>query len=235
MGHPLDGAFLRIDRAYAHLSEASRVIHEFGKACINHIVANEDINGKLRIGFRTAVPDVPNILPVIVSDAVHNMRAALDYLVYELARHDSGKIQNGTQFLIEDFKVVAARPNLGFDGKKGHCLKKLSDPHIAMIEGFQPYNGVDWTKTLRDISNPDKHRQLTAISDEGYSTISYHGSGSLRDKLPVTVPDPDEWNVDFSHAIYIAPVDLKKPALIPTLLTLHSKVNGVLILFKPEF
>jgi hypothetical protein len=39
-------------------------------------------------------------------------------------------------------------------------LKRLSAAHVAAIEKLKPYNGVDWTKWLVIVSNPDKHRHL---------------------------------------------------------------------------
>jgi hypothetical protein len=32
-----------------------------------------------------------------------------------------------------------------------------------MIEHLQPYHGCSWTKFIRDFSNPDKHKTLTAV------------------------------------------------------------------------
>jgi len=76
-------------------------------------------------------------------------------LVYELARFDSKSIIEKTQFVIVDSEE-------NFRENKRH-LKGLSGEHIAMFERLQPYNGCNWTKLLRDLSNPDKHKTLTAI------------------------------------------------------------------------
>jgi hypothetical protein len=70
-----------------------------------------------------------------------------------LARLDSGKIQDGTQFPIEH------TPN-GFKGRRKTYLKGLNIEHIALIERYQPYSGCNWTGIIRDLSNPDKHREL---------------------------------------------------------------------------
>jgi hypothetical protein len=91
-------------------------------------------------------------------------------IVFELARHDSGGIeQDGTQFIIEDVKSDPLKPNRGFDARSKRHLRGLNQAHIDAIESFQPYRGVEWTKTLRDISNPDKHRKLTLLSSIGRS------------------------------------------------------------------
>jgi hypothetical protein len=104
MGDSLAGAWLRFRRADTHISEAQNLIRDYGKTCKNHIVADNDSNPGLPV-FILNAPDLPPILSVIVGDAIHNFRTALDYIIFELARKDSGKIQNGTQFLIENEKI----------------------------------------------------------------------------------------------------------------------------------
>src|SRR5277367_2222181 len=89
MAKALDGAWLRFDRAERHLAEARTLVQEFGNACKNHIVAYDDDNSRTVIELRT-IPDLPITLPLVVSDAIHNMRAALYYIVFELARAESG-------------------------------------------------------------------------------------------------------------------------------------------------
>src|SRR5690349_913881 len=163
--HPLYGAQLRVERADKHLAEAQSLISGFSARCREHVVPKDDGRGSVYPALPTR-PDLPVTLPLAVSDAIHNMRAALDYIVFELASHDSGQIQDGTQFLIEDVKSDPANPRRGFDGRKNRCLKGLSSAHVDMVESLQPYKGVEWTKTLRDISNPDKHRMLTVIADD---------------------------------------------------------------------
>ena len=45
---------------------------------------------------------IPAMLGILIGETIYNLRAILDYLVYELAILDSGQIQKGTQFPIED-------------------------------------------------------------------------------------------------------------------------------------
>ncbi len=97
---------------------------------------------------------IPLVFAILIGEICYNLRGALDYLVYELAFLDSGKIVEGTQFIIEDKQKV-------FAFRQKERLNGLNSTHIAAIEALQPYRGCDWTKALRDISNPDKHRRLT--------------------------------------------------------------------------
>jgi hypothetical protein len=225
--HALDGAWRRFQRADAHLAEAQMLIGEFGNTCRNHIVADNDTDPtKPTFSLKTA-PDLPLMLPVVISDAIHNLRAALDYIVFELARKDSGKTQDGTQFLIADSKPR-------FDERSAKYLNGLSVKHVAMIERLQPYMGVDWTKSLREISNPDKHRQLTFLNDSGFYQLKYDGSLSLKAQKPLLI-NPDDWEVDASCAIFITPPNLSQDGLILTLHRIESGVCRTLELFHAEF
>lgn len=82
-------------------------------------------------------------------------------MVYRLAELDSGKPVKRTQFPIEDAPK-------GFMGRQSTYLKGVNKTHVAAIEALQPYNGVKWTKALRDLSNGDKHMALQLI---GYVTL----------------------------------------------------------------
>lgn len=237
--HPLYGAQLRFERADRHLSEADRLLDGFSDACIDRVVSENDYQAiRMEGGF----PPVPIELPVVVSDAIHNMRAALDYIIYELAILDSGKVNNGTQFLIEDIKSDPANPKRGFDGRYKQYLAGLNQSHIDAIEGMQPYRGIEWTKTLRDISNPDKHRTLIAIDHKGRGldvTVKYAANGRFRgpDKVTSKGLTHDRYDLKFHgrEAVAIAGTKSGEPSLMKTLRRLETEVCGVIELFKPEF
>lgn len=170
----LQGAVDRIHRAEEHLASLRREIAGFGQR--EHDSCTIGVSSYLPNTFSCVrkVPHerIPAIISILLGETVYNLRAALDYLVFELARADSGSVQEHTQFLICDTQKQFAKERL-------RCLKTLSAAHVAAIEGLQPYNGVKWTGRLRQISNPDKHRQLTPTN-----------SGSGAQVLPTTIPYP---------------------------------------------
>jgi len=157
----LDGAYVRILRAEEHLNELN---------------LKEPIVSGTQTGFHPDAfgpltirdEDVPPlIVGVIIGEIVYNLRAALDYLIYELAFLDSGSIQNNTQFPIEDNATAFQRrktwnrlPTSSSQGRPGF-IQHLSGSHQAAIEKLQPCSGVNWMKVLREISDPDKHRRLS--------------------------------------------------------------------------
>lgn len=165
--HPLDGAFEREWRAGEHLAELeieiSRVFERQANAVqfdLNQAPPYEAINILLPLenffGMRVGI---------LVGEICYNLRGSLDYLVFELAKLDSGAEQSCTQFPIMDKKY-------DFDKRgKGSFLKGINAQHVAKIEALQPYMGCNWTGRLRDFSNEDKHRQFIVSGGEIRATV----------------------------------------------------------------
>jgi hypothetical protein len=150
-----------------------QLLNDVARECEEKIVINPDNSM-----FFDQLPQIPDDLPLAISDAVHNMRAAMDYLVYQLAKLGSGAYQDGTQFPIEDHKSR-------FDDRANTWLKHLRREHIDRIEQLQPYKGKEWTRTLRDLSNRDKHRHLTPITSEVANIFfTAHPRNSYGRRLP---------------------------------------------------
>lgn len=241
MADPLLGATLRLVRADMHLAEAGKLRAEWEQGCIDQIVRQPD--GEYRFNHW---PEIPAMLPVIAGDIVHNLRAALDYLVYELSLLDSkGQVKDGTQFPIEDVKSNPKNPARCFDGRRTSYLKGLSDAHAAAIELLQPYNGVEWTETLRDISNLDKHRTLPVLTKEGRNVaalVRWNPNGRFSkerlrfdDHAKGFVVERFDVELDGQQTIAVALPKRGDVPLLPTLRRIQADVAGTLAAFKPEF
>ena len=166
---------------------------------------------------RIRVPRIepPEVFSVLVGEIVYNLRAALDHLVYELARMDSGAEQAGTQFPI--FSKAEA-----FNRQR---LTGVSDAHVAMLEAMQPFNGGAWLARLAEISNRDKHRKLFAV---------------LRPVSAVTLQAerPESAAATSTHLKVILSVPLMFPdraLVLPTLKSLSGQVGDTIETFRPEF
>ncbi len=73
-------------------------------------------------------------------------------------------------------------------------LKGVSDEHVAAIERLQPYNGCEWTRLLRTISKPDKHRHLmltgspVVVTPQPTSKEAFRSGDAVSMKPDITVP-----------------------------------------------
>jgi hypothetical protein len=178
---------------------------------------------------------------IIVGEAVYNLRAALDYLVYELAALDSKSIQENTQFPICDTERK-------FDDARKRHLAGVSSQHVLAIEEYQPYRNCQWTRTLRDISNPDKHRELTLCEERmsGDFTIRVGTPERIEwdasnNTVPTSVPVGGTIDVGANEhvriegliSLYIEFADGLR--VIDTLKELKASVAALLDRFDPEF
>ncbi len=166
----LKGAYLRVQRAGTHLSDLERRERRRNRAYRKNLIYEFNRVTQLAHGrWKGSRPISPGI-SVVLGEVIYNLRAALDYLVYELAFLDSGLEQDGTQFPIESSKGgFASRCDETRD--RGVYLRGLSQAHKDAIKDLQPCYGCHWTKLLADISNPDKHRKLTDSHGEVEVTI----------------------------------------------------------------
>jgi len=171
----------------------------------------------------------PLIFSVLIGEACYNLRAALDYLVFELAREDSGQPQDGTQFLIEDTPEQFAR-------RKDANLRGVKCAHIAMIEALQPYKGCEWTKTLRTISNPDKHRHLTVTMSHRMGFVKFFTSPPIvQSEGPVRRARFRGSDVYVQYPVSVIVLFPDGGGVLKTLHILQAQVAETLEAFKPEF
>ncbi|MGO9172037.1 MAG: hypothetical protein ACLP7P_08745 [Rhodomicrobium sp.] len=239
--HPLDGAFERVNRARKHLAELESEILGFSQIYHNSIGIKFEPNPPYKPSFdHKFILAPPPIIGVLIGEICYNLRAALDYLVYELARFDSGTIQNGTQFPIEE----------KFLGRIPTFLKGVSPAHVAAIKALQPYNGCKWTHTLSEISNPDKHRQLTVANYGGTITFGpvedrFLGMGGRVDSIRRAIrPDGIEVQMHLVSAISIQ-IGVEKNRMMlecPSMFSIENalrkliaEVADLLEAFKPKF
>jgi len=237
LSHQLDGAFARIDRAREHLAESIRFVDAFREGYHNArtVIFNSEHSQKPDLVIPEQPLFVPQRVSILVGEICYNLRAAMDYLVYELALLDSGRIQEFTKFPICDRKEI-------FDRQSGRDLKGLNSRHKALIEALQPYNGNDWTRRLREISNPDKHRTLTASGYMGRAAV-----GSATDKIDFPShkistehgtegPNGLEVKVPLVTAVTVLiSVENRSIPVVEALEVLQSEVSSTLDAFKPEF
>jgi hypothetical protein len=105
-------------------------------------------------------PEIPEIVAVVLGEAVYNFRAALDFAIGQVslkqtpASSDNRPRRN--QFPIESTPT-------GFCNRRETYLAGVGDGIVSYIEGLQPYSNCDWTRRLADLSILDKHNQLVDV------------------------------------------------------------------------
>lgn len=225
--HQLDGAYEQINGAWEHLDALKPEIDEFRKVIADKVSLKYkkgivNIKGKrlnVPIGTATAPLNYPTPPKTsrLIGEVIQSLRKALDYLVYELSCFDSKSIVEHTQFVIVDSEN-------DFKNNLWH-LKGLTGEHKAMFERLQPYKGCKWTGLIRDLSNPDKHKTLTAIRHSTNININPANTEAILAGKQVDVDDYATIEITF----------VKGPPVITGLQQLVLDVTHTLDVFKPEF
>jgi hypothetical protein len=105
---------------------------------------------------------IPPEWSITVGDIIHNLRSALDYLVFQLVILETGAAPTsiGNQFPI-------AHTESTFDSAQDHMLAGVGSKATVLIRSLQPFVTGEGAKSplrhLREISNQGKHGEVTLV------------------------------------------------------------------------
>jgi hypothetical protein len=164
MEYPLDGCWTKIKWANNHLHALDAEIAAWAKANAQPPLGEFYPEANVHV-FWWNIPDPPLDWGVRIGDVVHNLRSALDHLVWQL----SATPKAGTRG--NQFPIFKAKPTEGFDKKtRDTSLYGVPGPIRAKIESLQPY--VRDPKAIKDnhlvilnrLSNRDKHQLVPVLA-----------------------------------------------------------------------
>jgi hypothetical protein len=174
MGYVIDltSTWAKLERADKHIKTLEAAIQEkWGSHSILVPLTRKFEAKKRAVVFRIGrVIKVPDDWSLIVADAVHNLRCALDHLAWQLAlRHYKGRSIPKRLWREIQFPVVTQ------DKEWPHCREHFTDADADKLKNFQPFKAPPpepYRKTwdvfreffgARGVSNIDKHRRLNVV------------------------------------------------------------------------
>jgi hypothetical protein len=163
----LSGPIAKLDRAELHLDALTNEVRQEIELNGQRMETRYNpIDESLSSIFKEGQPVPRSKWGLILGDAVHNLRSALDHLVAVMVADTGNKVHRTHQFPIFDqpsdwqSKVVKPPKN-----RRGF-LDFIGAAHVAVIEEVQPYQPATGLKTLatvRDFSNTDKHTLIHVV------------------------------------------------------------------------
>lgn len=161
----LAGCWAKLDRGKRYVDQLRDEVREAGQPDSNIIPLRREYHDESRsIVVRIEhVPIVRDHWALIVGDAVHNFRCALDHLGWQLAIRCLGRDPTEREARNVQFPIVT-NPLDWRPGEYRH-LRFMSKNDAALIEEFQPYKAsqpleVTALGVLASLSNIDKHRTV---------------------------------------------------------------------------
>lgn len=215
VGAPLDGADAKLARAFEHLEALDLKIAAFFDGHSYGIGSKYDPDASEIVLYATEPTGVPFLSwGVLIGDCVQNLRASLDYIVWQMAlrhlkREPTEKEARSIQFPIQ---------STGHGFKSAAVRQFVSDVDFGRIKEMQPYKRGDRAPfhllaVLRELSNTDKHRVVLIASlvsagaqlkfgqsrdIASYGEVEFYFGEPLKEKTPIgrvcdvvaTGPDP---------------------------------------------
>jgi hypothetical protein len=188
----LDGPIGKLDRAKVHFHTLNKSIGAFKRSKTHEFVVTkvDPTSGEKAVHLRILKEPKNPEWGLILGDMVHNLRSALDHLVWQLVLLNGKKPRRQNQFPIigtkdEYWKVPTNRS----ESVRDRMLAGVAEDHRPFIDIVQPFNARTDApsgartalSTLSWISNADKHRVV-------------HASFVLTEE-----PSPDLFDVTTSH------------------------------------
>ena len=161
--HPLDGCRAKIERASLHLREFGDRVRSFTDQA-PYKVRGEHHSDTNEIVFvaeaNHACPPIPLDLALIAGEVAHQLRSALDHLVWQLVVAHTGQPPQGTKSGFPIFKTEA-----GYQQRAGSMIVGVSDRARERIRAAQPFHldgdaecALTWV--VHELNNTDKHRLI---------------------------------------------------------------------------
>lgn len=240
-----EGAKLKVERANRHINEIETTLRAYlGAEPYSMRVDVDTETGENLLRFQAIKPP-PAELPLIIGDAVHNLRGALDLMASEIMRA-AGESDTSIYFPFHE-----TRENLVDRIDKGPI--KVVFPIIAdyILNHIRPHKGGDdalWALNKLDIL--DKHRllipTLSAVALTGVDMHDDHNNTFTNLTLEVTTDgrllNAIATNSRLQITNYGKPSisivfgkgqSLEGEAVIPTLRQLSQRVRGIIYAIEP--
>lgn len=204
----------RLQRADEHFEVHNRELEAFIDRDPLTITHELDQDKGLLV-VRANVSETPPLrFGLILGDALHNLRAALDNLAYQLVVHGSGVAPAETAFI--GFPIVFNERDFERYGRKR--VSGARKPHVAFIESVQPYPERTTAtsralEALHSYNNRDKHRAIHVtfgvFADPEKAARSFRREPVTEEFVfefdPVGFGKPLEDGMDVAHLRFLPP------------------------------
>ncbi len=188
---------LKLDHARGHLDRLQSELVEFERFRPFQHVRDWDEEGVAYVYRAQVNREPPPAVGLLIGDVLHNIRSALDHLVWELDDRDAD-LKRETEFPIfleqERYQKGALRKVAG-----------LSADAQSIVENFQPYHSptpdLHLLWVLHALNNLDKHRTIAVVV------------GQTRAPLTVTRHSEDELEIGYANVQFVAGEEILRIAV----------------------
>jgi hypothetical protein len=242
---PFAGPKLKVKRAKRHISDLNAEIGAFLKRDPYRIVLENNAETR-KLGWIVRITEeLSDQIPLIVGDAIHNLRTALDLLACDLVRLNGGNIKK------VDFPFASEGDSLNKRIKE-RKIHRAGPDIVQIIKCLKPYKGGDnalWA--IHDLDITDKHQLILPVVFLGgipdvKTTFQSEIAITFQDYFICPVHDGTQINVIAASPdmqvgeklkarfdVTFGDIDIfKSQSIVPTLIQLAELVEGIIDRFE---
>jgi len=181
---------LKVKRAKHHIADIDRQTHEFFASPSDPYPVVKEIDsetGDLVFKLGKCSP-IPEDFPLIIADAIQNLRTSLNHLVFHLIRSNGNVPSSSSTFPFcksaEQYKTESPRK-----------IKGVAPETTKIFDALRPYpGGNDALYGLHDMSNIEKHRLLFVCGGMHVGTQVTAKLSLTETEFKIVLPAPFDWN-----------------------------------------
>lgn len=242
----IHGVRLKVERAKKHIADLERELHAFfdrNPYKIGEMLRPEISHYRLYI---ESIEPMPDIFALLLGDAIHNLRTALDHLAWQLVQAGGGTPDKDTYFPIY-IDPNGSRKYTSAIGKGE--MNKMPLGAQKALEAMQPYKTGDNTLwQIHQLDIVDKHHLVVPVysvpsawglknprvwfADIGRKTAVKAGDELFN--IPVDTYEKAGRNFDIGfHIAFAEPQSVEGVSVLETLKGMAVFVENILGTFEP--
>jgi hypothetical protein len=187
----LDNCRSKIDRASEHLQALDELVDGtfadesnvpvLGTRAEPNTSRPGTFRNSVYVSFAPNLSEMLNRAALLLGDAVHNLRTALNYLAFEVSIDDHGQLTEDEE---KDVGFPICKDQPSWMSAAGQQLRFVSQEHLQVMESLQPFNNPDTVSlpntpagfhpllALERLDIIDKHRTIPVVIGNvgGFST-----------------------------------------------------------------
>jgi hypothetical protein len=177
MDHPLDDSYLKLEQARNEINELEALIRERGRAVELRVEGMIAPNGD-RITTLSGLPRWPRSWSVTAGAIAHNLRSALEYVVFQLS--DEGEDAH-TEFPISAQESAYRKPGRHGVTYRDRCLAGVDPKWASWVDKLQPFASPFPDQRdrelliLKSLSTRDKHHvglPIASVIDSPFAVLT---------------------------------------------------------------
>jgi hypothetical protein len=156
------GSRLKVERADKHIADINSLLEVFIGSDFYDLTIDKDFDtgeNILRCNIKTRMEEEK--IALIIGDALHNLRSALDLLYYETVGLCNGTATKWTRFPFADTRDQLVGRSLNPALEKKQITRNVYNLILNIVKPYEGGNVALWT--LDDLNITDKHQLLIPV------------------------------------------------------------------------